>query len=196
MWKAQVTSIQDNPRIPWLIILCGCLIALLAFGPRSAMGFFQLPMLAETGWDRTTFGLAMAIQNLLWGVSQPIFGALADRYGAWRMLATGGVLYAAGLVMMSMPSSPAMLHIGGGVLVGVGVGAGSFGIILAAFARNVVPEKRSLVFGMGTAAGSAGMFVFRAAQSRAYRHGRMVGRTGLDVRPDVGHTRACDTVAG
>ena len=149
-----------NPAIPWSIVICGCLIALLAFGPRSAMGFFQLPLLADTGWDRTTFGLAMAIQNLLWGIGQPVFGALADKYGAWRMLALGGALYAAGLAMMADPSSPLMLHIGGGVLVGVGVGAGSFGIVLAAFARNVAPEHRSVVFGVGTAAGSAGMFVF------------------------------------
>lgn len=149
-----------NPAIPWSIVVCGCLIALLAFGPRSAMGFFQLPLLADTGWDRTTFGLAMAIQNLLWGIGQPVFGALADKYGAWRMLALGGALYAAGLAMMADPSSPLMLHIGGGVLVGVGVGAGSFGIVLAAFARNVAPEHRSVVFGVGTAAGSAGMFVF------------------------------------
>lgn len=151
---------QSRPAIPWLIIICGCVIALLAFGPRSAMGFFQLPMLSDTGWDRTTFGLAMAIQNLLWGVSQPIFGALADRYGTWKMLSTGGLLYAVGLFMMSIPSSPWMLHIGGGVLVGIGVGAGSFGIVLAAFARNTAPEQRSLVFGFGTAAGSAGMFIF------------------------------------
>lgn len=153
-------SATRGPALPWLIIICGCLIALLAFGPRSAMGFFQLPMLAETGWDRTTFGLAMAVQNLFWGIGQPIFGALADRYGTWRMLAIGGFLYAAGLVMMAMPSAPWMLHVGGGVLVGLGIGAGSFGIVLAAFARNVVPEKRSLVFGFGTAAGSAGMFLF------------------------------------
>ncbi len=155
-----MTTDTAKPNIPWLIIICGCIIALLAFGPRSAMGFFQLPLLADTGWDRTTFGLAMAIQNLLWGISQPIFGALADKYGAWRMLSLGGVLYAAGLVMMAVPSSPMMLHIGGGVLIGIGVGAGSFGIVLAAFARNVAPEQRSLVFGIGTAAGSAGMFVF------------------------------------
>lgn len=151
---------ETKPGFPWLIIICGSVIALLAFGPRSAMGFFQLPLLADTGWDRTTFGLAMALQNLAWGVSQPIFGALADKYGTWRMLATGGVLYALGLVMMSMPSSPEMLHIGGGVLVGLGVGAGSFGIVLAALARNVAAEQRSFVFGIGTAAGSAGMFIF------------------------------------
>ncbi|MGD9913566.1 MAG: MFS transporter [Rhizobiaceae bacterium] len=146
--------------IPWLIIACGCLVAALTFGPRSAMGFFQLPMLAEKGWDRTTFGLAMAIQNLAWGFGTPVFGALADKYGTARMLTLSGLMYAAGLVLMATADSPTMLHIGGGVLVGLGVASGSFGIVLAAFARNVAPERRSFVFGLGTAAGSAGMFLF------------------------------------
>lgn len=143
-----------------LIILCGCLIALLAFGPRSAMGFFQQPILDSTGWGSITFGLAIAIQNLSWGIGQPIFGALADRYGAYRSMAAGGLIYALGLYLMSTAEAPIWLHIGGGVLVGLGVAAGSFGIILSVFARNVAPEQRSMVFGMGTAAGSAGMFLF------------------------------------
>jgi MFS family permease len=146
--------------VPWLIIISGCIIAALTFGPRSAMGFFQLPMLAEKGWDRTTFGLAMALQNLFWGLGLPFFGAVADRYGTWRVLALGGVIYAAGLYLMATADSVAMLHIGGGVLVGLGVAAGSFSIVLAAFARHTPPEKRSIVFGIGTAAGSAGMFLF------------------------------------
>jgi len=154
------TVSKRSASFPWLIVICGCLIAALTFGPRSAMGFFQLPMLAEKGWDRTTFGLAMAIQNLLWGVGQPVFGAIADRFGTWRVLAMSGVLYALGLLIMATADSPTMLHIGGGVLVGLGVAAGSFGIVLSAFARNVPPEKRSMVFGIGTAAGSAGMFLF------------------------------------
>ncbi len=147
-------------RIPLLIVICGCLIAALGFGPRSAMGFFQLPMLEEKGWDRTTFGLAMAIQNIFWGLGQPLFGAIADRFGTWRVLALGGVIYAAGLLLMATADSPAMLHFGGGVLVGLGVAAASFGIVLAAFARNVPAERRTIVFGIGTAAGSAGMFLF------------------------------------
>lgn len=147
-------------RIPILIVICGCIIAAMGFGPRSAMGFFQLPMLEEKGWDRTTFGLAMAIQNIFWGLGQPVFGAIADRFGTWRVLALGGVIYAAGLLLMATADTPAMLHLGGGVLVGLGVAAASFGIVLAAFARNVPAEKRTIVFGVGTAAGSAGMFLF------------------------------------
>jgi MFS family permease len=147
-------------HLPWLMIICGCLIAALTFGPRSAMGFFQLPMLAEKGWDRTTFGLAMALQNFFWGAGLPFFGAIADKYGTWRVLTLAAILYALGLVLMATGDSPAMLHIGGGVLVGLGVAAGGFGIVLAAFARNVPADRRSFVFGLGTAAGSAGMFVF------------------------------------
>jgi MFS family permease len=151
---------SGNPSLPWLMIICGCLIAALTFGPRSAMGFFQLPMLAEKGWDRTTFGLAMALQNLFWGLGLPFFGAIADKYGTWRVLSLAGILYAAGLVLMAHADSPLALHVGGGVLVGLGVAAGGFGIVLAAFARNVPAGRRSFVFGIGTAAGSAGMFLF------------------------------------
>lgn len=149
-----------NPPVPVLLVVCGCLIALMTFGPRSAMGFFQLPMLAEKGWDRQTFGLAMAIQNLAWGLGTPVFGALADRFGTWRVLSLSAIFYTSGLAMMAFASSPLWLHIGGGVLVGLGIASGSFGIVLAAFARNVAPAQRSMVFGFGTAAGSAGMFVF------------------------------------
>jgi MFS family permease len=155
-----MTQPSSKANFPWLIIASGCVVAALTFGPRSVMGFFQLPMLAETGWDRTTFGLAMALQNLCWGLGQPFFGALADRFGTWRVLFLSAILYAAGLYLMAIADAPIWLHLGGGVLVGLGVAAGSFGIILAAFARNVTPENRSFAFGLGTAAGSAGMFLF------------------------------------
>lgn len=160
---AMISRVPDQSLrtpLPWFLIICGCLVVGLTFGPRSAMGFFQLPMLADKGWDRTTFGLAMAIQNLAWGFGTPIFGALADRFGSWRILALSGIMYASGLAVMAFATTPGLLHIGGGVLVGLGVASGSFGIILAAFARNVPAEKRSFVFGIATAAGSAGMFIF------------------------------------
>jgi len=98
-----MTTYQAAQRssLPWLIIISGCLIAALTFGPRSAMGLVQLPMLQEKGWDRNTFGLAMAIQNLAWGAGQPIFGAIADRFGTWRILALSGAMYATGLLLMA-----------------------------------------------------------------------------------------------
>lgn len=154
------SATTSRHAMPWLVIAAGSLVAMLTFGPRSAMGFFQLPMLADTGWDRTTFGLAMAIQNLAWGIGQPFFGAIADKFGTWRVLAFSGLIYAGGLMLMAVADAPVWLHIGGGVMVGLGVGSGSFGIILSAFARNVTPEQRSMAFGIGTAAGSAGMFLF------------------------------------
>jgi MFS family permease len=153
-------SAKTAPGLPWLIIASGSLIVLLIFGPRSAMGFFQLPMLADRSWDRSTFGLAMAFQNLFWGLSQPFFGAMADKYGTGRVLVASGVLYALGLLVMAHAAAPVWLHIGGGVLVGTAIGAGSFSVILSAFARNVTPQQRSMAFGIGTAAGSAGMFLF------------------------------------
>jgi len=154
------TEQSARSAFPLVTILCACLIALLAFGPRSAMGFFQLPILQETGWDRTTFGLAMALQNLFWGIGQPFFGAIADRYGTWRVLMTGAFLYILGLIVMAFAATPLWLHIGGGVLVGLGIAACSFGVILSSLARIVSPEKRSFAFGLGTAAGSAGMFIY------------------------------------
>ena len=81
--------------VPWLAIVAGCLIAMLTFGPRSAIGFFQLPMLAEKGWSREDFAIAIALQNLFWGAGQPLFGAIADKYGTARVLVLSGVLYAA-----------------------------------------------------------------------------------------------------
>ncbi|OLP56002.1 MFS transporter [Rhizobium rhizosphaerae] len=154
-------SASSPPKaFPWLIILAGSVVAMLTFGPRSAMGFFQLPMLNDRGWDRSTFGLAMALQNLSWGLSQPIFGGLADRFGTWRILALAGLIYAAGLLVMAHAQAPLWLHVGGGILVGLGVGAGSFGTVLSAFARHVTPAQRSMAYGIGTAAGSAGMFLF------------------------------------
>ncbi len=177
---------RAEPRgLPWLIITAGALVALLTFGPRSAMGFFQLPMLGELGWDRTTFGLAMALQNLAWGVSQPIFGAVADRFGTWRVLLLSSLLYAAGLLIMAFATAPIWLHVGGGILVGLAVGAGSFGIILSAFARNVTPQQRSMAFGIGTA-GRLGRHVpVRAAEPGPHLRARLVGQPRRARRADA-----------
>jgi MFS family permease len=92
---------------PEFIVLAGCLIALITFGPRASAGLFQIPMTTEYGWGRDIFGLAIAVQNLLWGVGQPFAGAVADRFGTLRVLCVGALLYAAGLVVMAYATTPA-----------------------------------------------------------------------------------------
>src|SRR5215216_2761139 len=96
-------------RTPAIIVGCGCLMAILTFGPRSVFGFFLQPMTQELGFGRDVFALAVAIQNLLWGVALPFAGAIADRYGSLRTLSVGGVIYAAGLAMMAYTTTPGML---------------------------------------------------------------------------------------
>src|SRR4029077_15843431 len=89
-------SSVGNWRTPLVIIVCGCVIGLLSFGPRSSLGFFVQPMSREFSWGRDVFGLALAVQNLLWGLGQPIAGAIADRFGVLRVMCVGAILYAAG----------------------------------------------------------------------------------------------------
>lgn len=145
---------------PEIIVVCGCLIALITFGPRASSGLFQLPMITEYGWGRDTFGFAIAIQNLLWGVGQPFAGAVADRFGAFRVLCVGALLYALGLVVMAYATTAGVLHIGAGVLIGFGLSGCSFNLVLGAFGK-ILPEKwRPMAFGAGTAAGSFGQFLF------------------------------------
>jgi predicted MFS family arabinose efflux permease len=143
-----------------VVIVAGCLISLLSFGPRSVMGLFLAPITDARGWSRELFALAIAIQNIMWGIGQPLAGAIADRYGSGRVLAGGGLIYAAGLAVMAWAPTAAWLHLSAGVMVGLGMAAASFSIVLAAFGRRVPPQRRPLVFGIGTAAGSMGQFVF------------------------------------
>jgi MFS family permease len=145
---------------PELIILCGCLIGLLTFGPRSSIGLFQLPMTAEFGWGRDIFSFSIAIQNLLWGVGQPFAGALADRFGTIRMISLGALMYAAGLAITAYATTPGALTMGAGVLIGFGLSGASFNLIIGAFGKLLPAEWRGLAFGAGTAAGSLGQFLF------------------------------------
>jgi len=145
---------------PEIIVAAGCLIALITFGPRASAGLFQIPMTVEFGWGRDTFGLALAIQNLLWGLGAPFAGAIADRFGTVKVLCTGALLYAAGLVAMAYASTPLQLHLGAGVLIGFGLSACSFNLVLAAFGKLLPENWRPLAFGAGTAAGSFGQFLF------------------------------------
>ena len=147
-------------RTPTLIVAAGCLIALVSFGLRSSFGLFTDPLSAVRGFDRETFAFAIAVQNLMWGLGQPVAGAIADRYGSGRVLAGGGVLYVLGTVLMSESTSGATLALTGGVLLGLGLAGGSFMVVLAAFARLVPEDRRSWAMGLATAAGSMGQFLF------------------------------------
>ncbi len=147
-------------RTPAVVIVCGCLVAAIAFGPRSTLGFFLTPMSSANHWGRDVFAFALAVQNLLWGMAQPIAGAIADRFGATRVLSTGAVLYALGLVLMAHSNSAAMLDLSAGALVGFGLSGTTFPIVLAAFGKILPAEWRATAFGLGTAAGSFGQFLF------------------------------------
>jgi MFS family permease len=156
---ARQASAVSNWRTPVVIIVCGCIIALLSFGPRSSLGFFVQPMSREFAWGRDVFGLALALQNLLWGLGQPIAGAIADRFGIVRVMVIGALLYAGGLLLMRYSSTPLSLDIGAGVLIGFGLSGCSFNLVLSAFSKLLPPEKRGIALGAGTAAGSFGQFL-------------------------------------
>jgi MFS family permease len=147
-------------RTPLVIIGFGCLISLLAFGPRSTLGFFLTPMSSAHHWGRDVFAFALAIQNLLWGAGQPLAGILADRFGAPRVLCVGAILYALGLALMTYSTSAPMLDLSAGVLMGFGLSGSSFMVVLAAFGKLLPPHWRSTAFGAGTAAGSFGQFLY------------------------------------
>ncbi len=157
--RASAGAVPGAWRTPFLIIGFGCLISLMSFGPRSSLGFFLTPMSAANHWGRDVFAFSLALQNLLWGIGQPLAGIIADRFGAGRVLCFGGLLYAAGLALMSHAASALALDTAG-VLVGFGLSGTSFMIVLAAFGKLLPQEWRSRAFGFGTAAGSFGQFLY------------------------------------
>lgn len=143
-----------------LVIIAGCLISMITFGIRSDFGLFTKPISDELGWGREVYSLAIALQNLLWGVFQPIAGAIADRYGTARTLAVGAVIYVAAMIMVPYASTPIELYLTAGILAGIGIATASFAIVMTSFARAVPESQRSWVLGIATAAGSLGQFVF------------------------------------
>ena len=147
-------------RTPLVVVLCGCAIAMLTFGPRSTFGFFMQPMSKEFSWGRDVFALAFAVQNLLWGIGQPFAGAIADRFGTVRVIAIGGLLYAAGLALMRYSDTPLALNATVGVLIGFGLSGCSFNLVVSAFAKIVPENWRGIALGAGTASGSLGQFLF------------------------------------
>ncbi len=158
----QAARPQVRSRLsPELIIAAGCLVGIITFGPRSAMGQFQLPILGDVRTlDVSTFSLAMALQYLFWGLGGPITGAMADKYGTGRVMSIGCVVYAIALVLMVYSRDPVSFVLTQGVLFGLALSFASFNMIIGAFQKMLPAKYRSFAFGVGTAAGSFGQFLF------------------------------------
>ncbi len=137
------------------VLMAGCVILMLSFAVRASFGVFQIPIATEFGWPRAEFSLAIAIQNLAWGIGQPMFGAIAERFGDRKAIISGAVLYAAGLVLSSYATGPGQ-HQLLNILIGFGIAGTGFGVVLAVVGRATSAENRSMALGIATAAGSAG----------------------------------------
>lgn len=145
-------------RTPLVVLAASAAVLAVSLGIRHSFGLFLGPMSREHGWTREVFSFAIALQNLVWGATQPFAGRLADRYGAGKAILGGSALYVAGLVLMSQAQSGMALALSAGLLVGVGLSGPSFAVILGAVARSTPPERRSLAMGVAMAVGSLGQF--------------------------------------
>src|SRR5262249_41424239 len=143
-----------------MIVACGCLIAIISYGPRSSFGFFMTPMTVENGWGRDVFAFSVALQTLIYGMVQPFSGAIADRFGTIRVIIVGALLYAAGIFMMGHATTPQELYLTSGALIGLGLTGCSFNLIIGSFGKLLPESWRSISYGAGTAAGSLGQFLF------------------------------------
>ncbi len=140
------------------ILIAGCAVLMISFAIRASFGVFQIPIAAEFGWPRAEFSLAIAIQNLAWGIGQPIFGALAEKFGDRKAIFAGALLYSAGLLLTAQAVTPGQQQMVA-VLVGFGIAGTGFGVVLAIVGRAVSAENRSMALGIATAAGSAGQVI-------------------------------------
>lgn len=145
---------------PLIYMLIGSAFVLaLSLGVRHGFGLYLVPMSHEFNWNHGVFSLAIALQNLLWGAVQPFTGALADKYGSKIVVATGGVLYVIGLVLMAFSSSGILINLSLGLIIGLALSATSFSVLLSAVGRAAHPSKRSMAMGIASAAGSFGQFI-------------------------------------
>ena len=141
-----------------MILACGSLVLMLSLGTRQNFGLFLQPMTFDLGWTRETFAFAIALQNLVWGIGQPFAGAIADKFGAARVIVAGGAFYALGLVLMAYSATGLAFDISAGILVGLGLSGSGFGVVMGVVGRAVAPEKRSAALGLVGAGGSFGQF--------------------------------------
>lgn len=150
---------SQSVRLLSIAIVFACILLALNFGLRSSMGFFMAPISDQFGYGREVFAFSLALQNLWWGLAQPFAGALSDRFGTLKTVLCGALLYALGLYVTANADGATALHIGSGFLMGMGISATGFGVVLPAMARMVAPEKRAFALGLGSAAGSAGQLL-------------------------------------
>lgn len=141
------------------ILIAGSLMLAITLGVRHAFGIFLVPMSVSNGWDRELFAMAIAVQNLMWGITQPFVGRYADRHGARSVMVGGGILYAIGLILMATQTSSIALILGTGVLIGIGLSGTTFPVVFGAISKIVPPERRSLALGTSMSVGSLGQFV-------------------------------------
>ena len=146
-------------RTPGIVLLCGGLVLSISLGVRHAFGLFLTPMSLDLGWGRETFALAIALQNLVWGISQPFAGRLADRYGAGWIVFGGAVLYVLGLYMMHHSLTELSLLISAGIVIGIGLSGTTFPVVFGVISRALPAEKRSWAMGVAMSVGSLGQFV-------------------------------------
>lgn len=140
------------------VLVAGCVVIMISFAIRASFGMFQLPIATEFGWPRAEFSLAIAIQNLAWGIGQPMFGAVAEKFGDRKALVAGALIYALGLVLTAWATTPGQMQLME-ILVGFGVAGTGFGVVLAVVGRSAAPENRSMALGVVTAAGSMGQVI-------------------------------------
>ncbi len=145
-------------RRPWVYVVAGGLVMGLALGIRHATGIFQIPMTMSNGWTREVFGFSIAVQNLVWGLAQPLTGMLADRFGSLRVILAGLIFYAAGLALMSIATTPLAFTLSAGLCLGIALSGTSFGVIYGALSRMVPPDRRSWALGLAGAVGGFGQF--------------------------------------
>lgn len=140
------------------VLVAGCVVIMISFAIRASFGMFQLPIAEEFGWPRAEFSLAIAIQNLAWGIGQPMFGAVAEKFGDRKALIAGALVYALGLVLSAFAMTPGQMQMLE-ILVGFGIAGTGFGVVLAVVGRASSPENRSMSLGIVTAAGSMGQVI-------------------------------------
>jgi MFS family permease len=150
---------QVTPRTATLLLVCGSIVVSLSLGIRHTFGLFLQPMTQDLAWSREAFSFAIAIQNLVWGAGGPVTGWLADRWGAGKVVFGGGLLYAAGVALMAVSTTPFMFMLSAGILVGMGLSATTFSVIYGAVGRAIAPEKRAMALAIVGAAGSFGQFM-------------------------------------